>query len=242
MNQPTPVLLLPGLMNDERVWSPLLPVLGAGRRVHIAPTHLHASVVDSAREAIAALPPGSFAVAGFSLGGYVALEVCRQASERIAGLGLLDTGAGADSEEARQARVRMVQAMGRGTATLGQIAAGFASRVVHPSRLQDKALLSLLADMAASVGSAGFARQQQASMDRVDSRAMLKDLRVPALVLCGREDQVTPLALSEEMAALLPDAELVTVEVSGHMTTLEQPGIVVPAVLRWLDRVDARSV
>jgi pimeloyl-ACP methyl ester carboxylesterase len=227
-------------MNDERIWSPLLPVLDAARRVHIAPTHLHGSVVDSAREAIAAMPPGPFAVAGFSLGGYVALEVCRQVPERIAGLGLLDTGARADAKEAKEARLRMVQAMSSGTATLDQIAAGFASRVVHPSRLQDKALLSLLADMAASVGRAGFARQQQAAMDRVDSRALLKTLLVPALVLCGREDQVTPLALSEEMAALLPDAELVTVEASGHMTTLEQTGIVAAAVLRWLNRVDAR--
>ncbi|MBC5765720.1 alpha/beta fold hydrolase [Ramlibacter albus] len=70
-------------------------------------------------------------------------------------------------------------------------------------------------------------------MDRVDSRALLKDLKVPALVLYGREDQVTPLAMSEEMAALLPDAELVTVEVSGHMTTLDQTDIVAGAMLRW---------
>lgn len=242
MTKPTSVLLLPGLMNDERVWSPLLPVLNAGRRVHIAPTHLHASVVDSARDAIAAMPPGPFAVAGFSLGGYVALEVCRQVPERIAGLGLLDTGAGVDANEAKEVRVRMVQAMGSGAATLGQIAAGFASRVLHPSRLQDKELLSLLADMAASVGSEGFARQQQAAMDRADSRALLKRIQVPALVLCGREDQVTPLALSEEMAALLPDAELVTVEVAGHMTTLEQTNVVAAAMWRWLNRVDARCV
>ena len=240
MHQPTPLLLLPGLLNDERVWSPILPMLGE-RCVCIASTHLHGNVQDSAREAIAAMPPGPFAVAGFSLGGYVALEVCRQARGRIAGLGLLDTGAGADPGEARQARMRMVQAMGGGTATLGQVAAGFAPRILHPSRLQDKELLALLADMAASVGSEGFARQQQAAMDRVDSRALLKDLRVPALVLCGREDQVTPLALSEEMAALLPNAELVAVEAAGHMTTLEQPGIVGPAVLRWLQRVDASS-
>ena len=238
----TSVLLLPGLMNDERVWRPLLPALGPGRHIHIAPTHLYGSVVDTAREAIAAMPPGPFAVAGFSLGGYIALEVCRQVPGRIAGLGLLDTGAGADSEEAKAARVRMVQAMGSGTATLAQIATGFASRIVHPSRLQDRELLSLLADMAVSVGNEGFARQQQAAMDRVGSRALLEDLQVPALVLCGREDQVTPLALSEEMAALLPDAELVIVEVSGHMTTLEQTSIVATAMRRWMNRVDARAV
>lgn len=241
MNQPIPILLLPGLMNDERVWSPIVPVLGAGRCVHIASTHLHRSVERSAQEAVAGMPAGPFAVAGFSLGGYVALEVCRQSPGRIAGLALLDTGAGTDTQEAKQARVRMVQAMGSRAATLDQIAAGFAPRVLHPSRLQDKELLSLLSDMARSVGPEGFARQQQAAMDRPDSRALLQGLRVPALVLCGRGDQVTPLALSEEMAALLPDAELVIVEGCGHMATLEQPGVVGPAVQRWLQRVDTSS-
>lgn len=238
MRQLTPLLLLPGLMNDERVWRPIVPMLGAGRRVHIACTHLRESVEASARDAIAGMPPGPFAVAGFSLGGYVALEVCRQVPGRVTGLGLLDTGARADAEEAREARARMVQAIGGGTATLDQLAAGFAPRVVHRSRLQDKELLSLLADMAASVGGEGFARQQRAAMDRVDSRGTLEDLRVPALVLCGRDDQVTPLPLSEEMAALLPDAELVVVEDSGHMTTLEHPRVVGAAVQGWLNRVD----
>lgn len=238
MNPPTPLLLLPGLMNDARVWAPLVQALGSQRFVQVAPTHLHGNVADSAREAIALMPPGRFAVAGFSLGGYVALEVCRQAQERAAGLGLLSTGARADAEEAKQARVRMVQALGSGAATLDEIAAGFASRVVHPSRLNDAPLLSLLADMASRIGRDGFARQQQSAMDRGDCRALLTAFSEPALVLCGREDQVTPLALSEEMAALLPDAELVTVEGAGHMSTLERPEVVVAAVLRWLDRVD----
>lgn len=237
MTESIPLLLLPGLMNDERVWSTVLAALPPGRQVHIAPTHLHASVGESARSAMLAMPAGRFAVAGFSLGGYVALEACRQAPERIAGVALLDTGARADPDDARQSRQRMVEAMGSGTATLEQIAMGFAARVVHPSRLNDKPLLTLLADMAATVGGEGFARQQHAAMNRADSRDLLAGLQVPALVLCGREDQVTPLALSEEMAALLPDAEMVTVEKSGHMTTLERPDAVIAAVLRWLERV-----
>lgn len=235
----TSLLLLPGLMNDERVWAPILAALSAGRSVHVAPTHHYSNVEESARKAMADMPPGSFAVAGFSLGGYVALEVCRQAPERIIGIGLLDTGARADADDAKQLRIRMVQAMNCDTATLEQIANSFATRVVHPSRLEDKNLLVLLATMASSVGKQGFANQQQTAMDRVDRRDLLPDLQIPALVLCGREDQVTPVALSEEMASLLPDAELVIVENSGHMTTLEQPDVVVAAVLRWLERVEA---
>ena len=240
MNPTTPLLLLPGLMNDERVWHPLLPALGAERPVRMAPTHVRDSAEASARDAIAAMPPGQFAVAGFSLGGYVALEVCRQAGERIAGLALLDTGARTDAEDTQASRTRMVQAMRSGGATLDQIAAGFAARVVHASHLGDADLLRLLADMARVVGSDGFAKQQQAAIGRRDNRELLTTLQVPALVLCGREDQVTPLALSEEMAQLLPDASLVIVERAGHMTTLEQPDAVAAAVVDWLSRVDER--
>jgi pimeloyl-ACP methyl ester carboxylesterase len=241
MNTSTPLLLLPGLMNDARVWRHIPPALGTDRKIHVAPTHLHSIIGDSAREAIAAMPPGPFAVAGFSLGGYVALEAWRQASSRIAGIGLLDTSARADSDDVRLARLRMVDAMGSGARSLREVAGGFAERVVHPSRLQDQQLLAVLADMAAALGAEGFVRQQQAAMDRSDSRHLLQDMTVPSLVLCGREDQVTPLALSEEMAGLLPLAELVVVENSGQMTTLEQPGAVIAAVRRWLARVDSRG-
>lgn len=210
--------------------------------LHVAPTHLHDSVVESARDAIAAMPAGVFAVAGFSLGGYVAQEVCRQAGDRVAGLGLLDTGARADTEEVKQARERMIQAVdgakGAGTATFVQVAQGFAARIVHASRLQDRDLLHLLFDMASTVGSKGFVRQQRAAMNRVDTRDLLSRMHVPGVVVCGREDQITPLSLSQEMASFLPDAELVAVAETGHMSILEQPATVVAALMRWLMRVD----
>lgn len=245
MNQAVPLLLLPGLMNDARVWSPLVSALGPERKVEVASMHLHDSVVASAREAIASMPPGLFAVAGFSLGGYVAQEVCMQAGERVVGLGLVDTGARADGEEAKRMRRRMIQAVeggdGSNAAAFRQVAQGFASRIVHGSRLQDRDLLQLLFDMASRVGSEGFVRQQRAAMGRTDTLDLLPRLHVPAVVVCGREDQVTPLSLSQEMATLLPDAELVPVDQAGHMSILEQPTTVVTAFLRWLRRVDAAA-
>lgn len=242
MRTPTPLLLLPGLMNDARVWDPLRTTLPGTRNVVVAPTHHADAIAVLAASAIDAMPPGPFAVAGFSLGGYVALEVCRQALRRIAGIALLDTGARADSKAARQVRQGMVAALGSGSASFAQVAAGFASRVVHASHAQDSRLLERLADMARSVGREGFARQQTAAMNRPDSRDVLRTLRCPALVLCGREDQVTPPALSEEMAALLAgDAALVIVPDCGHMSTLEQPAAVAEAVGHWLQRVDAQA-
>lgn len=243
----TPLLLLPGLMNDARIWNPLTTALAGERTVHVAPTHLHDRIAESARDAIAAMPAGAFAVAGFSLGGYVAQEVCRQAGSRIAGLGLLSTGARADTEEAKQVRQRMIQAVegadgaGAATATFDQVAHGFAARIVHASRLQDRELLNLLFDMASTVGSQGFVRQQRAAMHRVDTRDLLPRVHVPAVVICGREDQITPFGLSQEMASLLPDVELVAVAEAGHMSILEQPATVVSALVRWLGRVDGAA-
>jgi len=170
--QPPLLLLLPGLMNDARVWDPVRNALPAGRDVVVAQTH------------------------------------------------------GADS-----------------ISTLAEVAGGFAARVVHASHAADVPLLALLADMAQRVGSDGFARQQTAAMNRPDSRDVLQTLHCPALVLCGREDQITPPALSEEMAGLLPgDVELVVVPECGHMSTLEQPIAVAEAFLRWIGRVDASAV
>ncbi|MDB6002563.1 MAG: putative hydrolase or acyltransferase of alpha/beta superfamily [Rhizobacter sp.] len=238
-NLPLPLLLLPGLMNDERVWDPIRQALPAGRTVVVAETHTADSISALAASALSLMPAGPFAVAGFSLGGYVALEVCRQAFERVAGVALLDTGARADSEEAKDNRRRMVAALGAGTASLAQVASGFAARIIHPSHAQDAQMLELLADMARAVGSEGFVRQQTAAMNRQDSRQLLAELRCPALVLCGREDQVTPPALSEELSSLLAgDVELVVIPECGHMSTLERPTTVTEAFNRWIDRAD----
>ena len=243
MTDQIPLLLLPGLMNDARVWDPICQASPSGRPTVVSPTHTADSVAAMAAAALNAIPQGRFAVAGFSLGGYVAIEVCRQAPHRIAGIALLDTGARADSDDAKQNRQRMVAALGSGSASLAQVAGAFASRVVHAAHAQDPELLALLGDMARNVGSDGFVRQQTAAMSRPDGRDVLRTLHCPALVLCGREDQITPPALSEEMAGLLPgDVELVIVPECGHMSTLEQPGIVVEAFKRWVARVDGGAV
>lgn len=243
MQYQTPLLLLPGLMNDARVWDPIRNALPSGRHIVVAPTHMADTISALAESALNSMPPGRFAIAGFSLGGYVALEVCRQAQHPVAGIALLDTGARADSDEARQNRQRMVAALGSGSPSFSQVAGAFSSRVVHALRVEDRELLELLSEMARNVGSAGFAQQQTAAMNRQDSRETLRSLHCPALVLCGREDQITPLALSEEMASLLPgDVDLVVVAQSGHMSTLEQPVAVVEAFMRWLKRVDAQDL
>lgn len=106
-----------------------------------------------------------------------------------------------------------------------------------PLRVGDEELGSLLNAMARSVGADGFVRQQHAVIGRPDSRAMLASITCPTVVICGRQDQVTPLELSEEMAALVSGALLVVIEDCGHMSPLERPQEVSSAMADWLTKI-----
>ncbi|MGH3146780.1 MAG: alpha/beta fold hydrolase, partial [Rubrobacter sp.] len=96
-------------------------------------------------------------------------------------------------------------------------------RVLHPGRLDDEDLVSTVLSMAEAVGAEAFVRQEEAIIGRPDSRRDLANIACPTLVLCGREDALTPLHLHEEMASLIPDSRLRVIERCGHLSTLEHP-------------------
>jgi len=106
--------------------------------------------------------------------------------------------------------------------------------LVHSERLKDKALIGLLQDMAMTVGRDGYINEQTAIMGRRDNRKLLPKIAVPSIVVCGRDDQVTPLEWSEEMAASIKGARLIALERCGHMAPLEQPAGVTAALREWL--------
>ena len=236
-----PLLLLPGLMNDDRVWSKQLTTFSNGRKVVVSRTDGQDNMTLLAQTALATMPIGPFAVAGFSLGGYVALEVFRQAPERVIGIAMVDTGARPDSDQAKAMRQRMIDGVGSGAADFSSVATAFLPRVVHPSKVNDKPLTELLISMAKTIGSAGFVRQQQAAMGRADSRELLAVIFCPALIVCGRQDQIAPQELSEEMAECIPGADLVLLDECGHMAPLERPDSVSAAMQSWLTKVDIYS-
>ncbi len=233
-----PLLLLPGLTCDERLWHHQAAALGAERPVTSFALLSDDSMAALASTALARMPTGRFAMAGLSMGGYLALEILRQAPERIAGLALLDTNARADSQEARANRRQLIaQASDDYAAAVEQLL----PKLLHPAHLGDTELVSLLADMAAEVGVEGFIRQQTAIMGRADSLPLLKEIVCPTLVLCGRQDELTPLALHQEMHAGIRGSRLVVVDRCGHMSALEQPSSVTEALSDWLGAVEAAN-
>jgi pimeloyl-ACP methyl ester carboxylesterase len=229
-----PVYALPGLLDDERLWQHQAACLAPLHPFFTANLTEHDSIASLASAALSRAPSERFALAGLSMGGYVALEIMRQAPERVIALALLDTNARPDSQQAIEFRKSlMVQANTDFNAVVDSIT----PRLVHPAHLGDEALVNVIRDMAHSVGADAFMRQQKAIMGRIDSRPFLPAIRCQTLVLCGREDALTPVELHEEMAAAIPNAHLVVIEQCGHMSALEQPQQVAEALQLWRSAV-----
>lgn len=232
----TPLVLIPGLLCDERLWRHQVERLTDLAYPVIADVTKGASVSEMARAVFLAAPPaGRFALAGLSMGGYVALEILRVAPERVAGLALLDTSARPDTTEQTAARRELIELSKTGR--FEEIPRGLFQKIVHPSRLDDAELADVVFGMAEAVGPEAFARQEEAIIGRPDSREDLPKVACPTLVLCGREDALTPVHLHEEIASLIPDSRLCVIENCGHLSTLERPVEVSAALRDWLKQI-----
>jgi len=225
------LVLLPGLLCDGALWQAQVAALADVATCRVVDLTGHDSIAALARAVLAAAPP-RFALAGLSMGGYVAQEVVRQAPERVTRLALLDTSARADADEQRARRRGLIELAQKGR--FKGVTPRLLPQLVAPERLADERLVEIVLGMAARVGRDGFLRQQKAILGRPDGRDDLARIRVPTLVACGREDRLTPLVLHEEMAALIPSARLIVFERAGHLPPLERPEAVSDALLGWL--------
>ena len=227
------LVLVPGLLCDKRLWGPQIAALTGVADCWIADHVSSDTMAGIAADLIRAAPFDKFALAGLSMGGYVALEVMRQAKDRLAGLALLDTSARADMPQQSQKRRDFISLAKRGR-FLGVTDALLPS-FVHPSRLADADLVGTIKQMARDTGREAFIRQERAIISRADSLPLLGDIECPTLVLCGRQDALTPLERHEEMARAIPGAVLEIIENCGHLSTLEKPAEVSAALKRWLE-------
>jgi pimeloyl-ACP methyl ester carboxylesterase len=226
------LILVPGLLCDDRLWRPQLAALSGLADCRVADATRSGTMAGLARDLLEDCPFERFALAGLSMGGYVALEVVRQAPQRVVRLALLDTSARADAPEQSQRRREFIALAERGR-FMG-VTDALLPLLIHASRLGDAALVATVKAMAASVGKEAFVRQERAIMGRADSLPLLPQIRCPTLVLCGREDALTPLERHEEIAAAVPNARLEVIDECGHLSTLEQPDAVSAALARWL--------
>src|SRR4051812_9044782 len=229
------LVLLPGLLCDAALWEAQQSSLTDVADFFVADLTRQDSIGEMAASVLRAAPWEAFAIAGLSMGGYVAQEIMRQAPHRVTKLALLDTRSRAEVPEETKRRHELMK--------LAQTARDFTPvtnrmlpLLVHASRVKEAALVEAIRDMAQRVGLEAYLRQQHAIIARPDYRALLPQIKCPTLVLCGRQDRLTPLENSEQMAGAIPGSELVVIEECGHMSTLERPAEVNSALRTWLAR------
>ncbi|MGI4779529.1 MAG: alpha/beta fold hydrolase [Janthinobacterium lividum] len=238
-SRPSPRLVfLPGLACDARIWQSQLAAVAALPHPienSVSDVHTRHERIEAMAAAVLAEHAGPLILCGTSMGGMVAMEAARQAPERIAGLALLGTNPRPETPDMFRLRESAIGMFERGNAReLIEFNSVFA---FHPAQVTDKALLRRYVELVLDAGVDQLVRQNRAVMHRPDARKHLSALRCPVLVLCGDGDRLTPPDCSQEIADLVPHAELRFLPQCGHMLTMEKPALVNTALLDWLERV-----
>lgn len=226
-----PTLLIPGLACTPELFAPQIPALWTHGPVTVASTLEGETMADLAAAILSGAPP-RFALAGLSMGGYIALEIVRLAPDRVSRLALLDTSARPDTPEQSEVRCGLISRAQAGG--FEAVLVETAPRLLHPDHQTDPALLATQVRMGLAVGTKAYARQQTAIIGRIDSRAHLSGIAVPTMVLVGDRDALTPLDRAIEMASAIPGARLEIIEGAGHLTPLERPDAVGRRLSQWL--------
>jgi len=227
-----PILFVPGLLCTEALFAPQIaafadrPIMVANHREHDSIEAIAASILKQA--------PERFSLIGLSMGGYIAMEIMREAPERVGKLALLDTNARPDmGDQSERRRFLIDLTRKKGFAKVPHLLyPGF----VHEKNEDNEALRSIVVEMALDTGPDAFIRQQTALINRIDARPRLGEIDCPALVLVGDGDRLTPLEIAREIHAHIPGSDLEVIEGSGHLSTLEAPDRVTAALRNFLNR------
>jgi pimeloyl-ACP methyl ester carboxylesterase len=228
-----PVVLIPGLLCSPRLYADQIPALWQFGPVSVASNHHDDSIAVAAERVLAAAPP-QFALAGLSMGAYLAFEIMRRAGDRVTRLALLNTSARPDTVEQVQRRRSQIAMTQDGR--FAEVVDSLYLRWVRPARRGHPALRRVIRQMADETGPQAFIRQQTTIMGRPDSRPGLTAIDCPVLVVAGEDDNVTLPECATEIADLIPQARLLRIPDCGHLSTLEQPAATTRALVDWLTR------
>lgn len=227
-----PLVLLPGMMCDARLFTAQINHFSGERAVISVPLIGQNSIAALARDVLSQVPQ-KFALAGLSMGGIVAMEVFRQAPERILRLALMDTNPFADTPDRSAEREAQTERV-----LTGQLRTVMRDEM-KPNYLTDgpnrNRILDLCMAMAETLGARVFQEQSQALQRRTDQQSSLREVRVPTLVLCGEDDVLCPVSHHEKIHSLVPGSRLAIMPGAGHLPTLEQPELTNKEIQLWLN-------
>ncbi|MEM6602735.1 MAG: alpha/beta fold hydrolase [Pseudomonadota bacterium] len=217
------LLLIPGLLNNAALFSGQVNELSNYCNFTIADHTKFETIAQIAEDILENQnAPEHFVLGGLSMGGYIAMEILRQAPERVRGLILMNTSARKDTPEQTERRKSFIKVTETGR--FRGVTHHLLPNLVHEQFVNDPLVSNVIFDMTQEVGREGFIRQQRAIINRIDSRNSLKRVNVPACVIVGDDDKLTPPDRAREMAQLLPSAELHIIAKCGHLSALEHPG------------------
>ena len=227
----TPVVMIPGMMCDERIFAHQIEELGTDTEVYIADISKYSSIQELASDVLKNSPPNFFLV-GHSMGGIVAMEMCSQEPDRIEKLVIMDSNPKSELEETKLKREPQIRNVISGN--LAQVM----KEEMKPNYLADsykqKDILNTCMEMALTLGPEVFVRQSRALQGRDDQQSTLEDLDIPVLIMCGSEDKLCSLEKHELMHNIINDSKLEVVMGAGHMPTLEQPQKTTEVIKSWL--------
>jgi pimeloyl-ACP methyl ester carboxylesterase len=230
---PVPTVLVPSLLGSPRLYAEQIPALWRFGPVTVA-SHYHDDSMAAIAERIVSAAPPRFALAGLSMGGYVAFEIMRQAGHRVTRLALLNTAPRSDRPD--QTRRRRDQISRTQAGHFSEVVGDLYRLWVRDAIRGNGALRQVIHQMADDTGPQAFVRQQIAIMNRPDSLADLAAIECPTLVMAGACDEITTPDQAAEMANVIPGARLVVVPDCGHLSALEQPAAVTRTLLSWLSQ------
>lgn len=226
-----PIVFVPGLLCTGGLFASQLAALSPHHACSVA-DHTTADTLPLIARHILDLAPPKFALAGLSMGGYIAFEMLRQAPQRVTRLALLDSNARADRPD--QVKTRHIL-MGAARSIGVRSVQGMLLRLlIHPDRLADRALTDQILLMADGIGVNAFIRQQLAILGRPDNRPFLAEIKCPTVIIVGQQDALTPVKVAEEMHAAIAGSRLEVIPECGHLATMEAPEAVSAILARWL--------
>ena len=234
MTEKHSLVLIPGLLCTADLWRDQIEALDDVADITVA-DHTRDDTMSAIARRLLSDAPERFALAGLSMGGYIALEVMRQAPERVTHLAIMDSRAVADSPEDRQRRLDFIKLVEKGSAFKG-VTRSLLPILIHESRLKDEELIARIFKMAEDIGKEAFLRQERALLDRDVLTDMLRTISCPTLILAGADDKLIPPKLQRAMAVEIPTAQYVEIPNCGHLPTMEEPELTSKHMRHWLAR------
>lgn len=225
--------MVPGMMCDERIFSPQIEALSQNLEVTIADISNFSSVRELASDVLKKAPK-KFSLLGHSMGGIVAMEIYSQEPNRIEKLILMDTNPKAELDEVKLKREPQIREVNKGK--LLEVMRDEMKPNYLAESENKRSVLNVCMDMALTLGPDVFINQSRALQSRLDQQNTIQSIKIPVLIMCGSEDKLCPVERHEMMHNMISDSDLKIINNAGHMPTLEQPRETTEVIKEWLMR------